>query len=192
MLAQPSVLSLSAAGFYMVVLLASVAASQHARPPRKPSWHFRTWIGLAACFALLSVFRLLNVEEVARVEMRNFIRLLFAYEERRDWQAAVLAVVAAISVLSIIPIARNTARFRRSRAATLLLMAVVAAMGMLFLILIRLVSLHSIDVLLYAYKLNWIFDLGLSLVVLVSAVLYTLESRLVARKPSAKQNARPR
>jgi hypothetical protein len=48
---------------------------------------------------------------------------------------------------------------------------------------LRVISLHAIDALLYGpIKLNWVIDLGTSLIVLSAAAYYTRYTRLVRRQ----------
>ena len=182
MLVEPSVFSLVAAGFYLVVAGACGWAAFHAAPPasvRAPSrWHRSAWVVLAILFALLFAARITGLEEGVREALRTSLRHSGGYAGRRTVQAvsvgAVLlvgGVVAAVMATRL----RATLRTRQDRAAGA---AVAAGAALLALIALRIISLHAIDRLLYGpVKLNWFADLGTCFVVLIAAFYYVRWSR---------------
>jgi len=66
----------------------------------------------------------------------------------------------------------RTVRKRRSRPGIAVMVALGSAGGMIFLLMLRMVSFHPIDRLLYGLKLNWVVDIGTSLAVLGAALYY--------------------
>lgn len=173
-LSQPSILSVSAAGLYCLVALACLAAGLVARTtPARPD-HLRAWAVLAALFVVLATLRSLGVEEWLREELRDALRTQDAYQMRRQVQrqiAAAVVLLVTLSVLAWLLLRRPVARARRSVP---LLFAGCGAGFMLLLLALRLISLHQIDALLYgSLKLNWVGDLGASLIVLGAALVYS-------------------
>ena len=177
----PSILSLSASSIYGLVLLACTAAAMTAKDLRQPSAHVRLWLFLAVFFFALAVLRVLAVEEWLRDSLRAWMRESGSYRDRRELQAplaaglvCILAVVAGWYLFA-------WARGLRGRRNVIQGICLFAALMMLFLITLRLTSFHAVDVLLYGpLKLNWVVDLGTSLMVLVGAIQYI---RVVRARP---------
>lgn len=64
------------------------------------------------------------------------------------------------------------------------IIAVGCAAGMVFLLLLRILSLHSVDDVLYGpLKLNWVGDVGMSLAVLGCAIRY---AKIVSTAPPGR------
>ncbi len=173
MLAQPSLLSLVAAGLYLIVLTGCLVAKKFAQQRQLPSWHSKVWLALVVLFASLMLMRFLNLEDVFRGEIREIAKAFSIYEQRRLWQAIFLVMIASIGLLVMAFVARRMLTSVQSRADRIVIVALSAGIGMLVLIGLRLISLHSIDVLLYDFKINWAGDLGLSLLVCGSALIYS-------------------
>jgi hypothetical protein len=179
--AAPSILSLSAAGLYTLVLGVCLFAATTAGRHRQPFAHIRTWVLIAVIFGVLALMRIGGTEEVLRTILRDELRIEGGYAARRAWQRpAVLALTVTFAGLFLWGLLQQyrAAHGRRNVA----LFAAFAAVGMLmFLMALRIVSLHQVDMLLYGpIKLNWIVDIGSSVSVMAAAVLYT---RYVQRRP---------
>lgn len=181
MVGSISFLSLAAVAFYAVVALACMAACGTATTSAQPRWNRNVWLALAILFVVLIVLRGLGIEEWLRQYLRDLLRSGGNYEARRTLQGViaslVLLVVAALAGWWLLRSARRM-RGRRNMATVA---ALVAGGAMVFLVLLRLISLHMIDQALYgAFKLNWVVDIGSSVVVLIAAVAYV---RLVRARP---------
>ena len=176
-----STLSLAASALYGIVLLACLIAAGTARIYRQMPSHTRTWVVLAMLFALLIALRLIGAEEWLRDTMRASLRAGGEYSKRRAFQAPLVATMLAIGGVGAMALLFGFARNLRGRRNVAVLVSLLAAFAMLFLIAVRLASLHAMDTLLYgALKLNWLIDLGSSLVVLGAAITYI---RLVRARP---------
>ena len=80
-----------------------------------------------------------------------------------------LAVVGASSFAFLYRITRR----HRGRRNIARITAIIAAFVMIFLLGLRLASLHLVDALLFGpLKLNWVIDLGASLIVIFAASYY--------------------
>lgn len=181
-------LSLAAIVLYGAVALAAMAACGTAAKSGQPSWNRRTWLALALLFVVLIVLRGFNVEETIRAALRESLRAEGAYAERREVQGLVASTVLFVSAAVASWWLFRRTRMLRGRRNFATMAALVAGMAMVFLVLLRLISLHMIDVALYGpFKLNWIADIGSSLVVLTSAVIYI---RLVRAPLSRALSAR--
>ena len=168
-------LSLIAAAFYGVVVFGCLLALAAALARRQIRWHVAAWTALALLFAVLAVMRIFAIEEWLREELRLLLRFEGAYDERRAVQGPVFAILfvsaAAIGGYWTYHVSRSI-RGRRNIAA---MIAIASGCTLVFLMMLRIVSLHSVDALLYGpLKLNWIIDLGTSAAVLTSSVLYWL------------------
>ncbi len=169
----PSMLSLMAACFYGAVAMSCLIALAHAIGRRQITWHALSWGAIAALFLVLIVMRFFALEELLRGELRLVLRVEGAYDDRRALQgpifAALFIVAATIGAFWLFTVSRRI-RGRRNIAT---MIAIACACGITFLMLLRIVSLHSVDALLYGpLKLNWIIDIGLSAVVLGCGVQY--------------------
>lgn len=169
----PSVLSLSAAAIYVVVAMACLIAAGTAKRSGQPARHWRTWAAIALVFAALAASRILAIEEHLRELLRAALRADAIYAERRAIQRPLAAVaLVAVALVAGYMFWRESRRAKGRRNLAMLL-AVGSGMVMALLIMLRIISLHQVDGLLYGpLKLNWVIDLGASLLVLSSAGLY--------------------
>lgn len=179
--AAPSILSLNAAGVYLIVMAGCLAAAITAARSRQPAAHWRMWSAIALVFALLAAMRFIGFEEVVRDAFRDLLRVEGAYTERRSLQRPLsAAVIFGISGLFVWGLWRQS-RGVQGRRNLALLVAQASTVGMVMLAGLRIVSLHELDALLYGpLKLNWIADMGASVITAVAAVTYI---RLVRRQP---------
>lgn len=176
-----SVLSLVASLYYLLVVIACAMAASTAVTRGQPTWHKSGWLGLAVLFALLMAMRGLGLEEWLRDTVRGTMRSDGSYEGRREFQSILVAIVLVVtSVVGFWWLYRVT-RGIRGRRNVALVVALASGGAMAFLVLLRLVSLHAIDRVLYGpFKLNWFGDLGTSSVVVLAALFY---AQLVRARP---------
>ncbi len=173
MTVAPSLLSIIAAAFYLLVVLAVGAAGVRAGAAGQPNWHRAAWFGLAALFVLLALWRVLALEEIVRAELRDSLRGSGAYEMRRSYQSIIASALVALAGIAGFAAAWRARAFMRGRRNLALLAALAAGGGLVLLVAFRLVSFHWVDALLYGpLKLNWFADIGLSVAVMFAAVFY--------------------
>ncbi|MBV7258268.1 hypothetical protein [Erythrobacter crassostreae] len=173
MSAGPTWLSLFAAGIYAPVVAMAVFAAITAVKFSQAALHCRVWFGIALLFAALIALRVFDIENIVRDELRALLVDDAKYGDRRDFQRMIAAGVFALSLVGASVIFFRRLRAERGRRDLALSAAVAACGAMIVLVALRLISLHSIDALLYGpLKLNWIGDLGLSLAVGAAAVYY--------------------
>jgi hypothetical protein len=170
---EPSSLSLVAAAFYGAVVVSCVLALAAARDRRQIRWHVTGWSVLAMLFIILAAMRLFAVEDILRDGLRELLRAEGTYDSRRALQGPIFAtlfvIAAAMGGFWFFHVSR-TIRGRRNIAAML---AIASGCSLLFLLMVRIVSLHAMDELLYGpLKLNWVIDLGSSAVVLAAGFYY--------------------
>jgi len=174
----PSSLDLAAVTFYTVVTVFCGWALWTAQPLREPKWHRIAWFALAILFAVMAGSRILGVEEMIRDTLRTAMREEGRYADRRQIQA----VVVSTAILSIAAVAAfwawRTGRHLRGRRNQTIIVAMAAGASLVVLMSLRIVSLHAIDRLLYGpIKLNWVADVGASLVVAIAAIVYVKRVR---------------
>lgn len=176
-----TIFSLAATVLYAGVALAAMAACGTAATTGQTRSNRRIWAALAVLFVVLIILRGFGIEEAIRDGLRSLMRSDGSYAERRAVQGiAVSVVLAAVAALGFGWLYRAT-RTVRGRRNVACMVALAAGAAMTFLVVLRVVSLHAIDQLLYgAFKLNWIGDIGSSLVVLGAAIYYM---RLVRARP---------
>lgn len=169
----PSVLSLMTAGLYVVVVLCCALAARAASAHRQLPTHGRTWVLAALLFAVLALLRVFALEELWRNSLRAALYLEGAYDERRSFQKPIVAAIVAIASGLAFWWVYRFARIVKGRRNMAVTVAQSFAFAMVVLLVLRLISLHAIDALLYgALKINWLVDIGSSLIVGASAVYY--------------------
>jgi hypothetical protein len=173
MSAGPSLLSLAASALYAFVFLGCTGAAIAASRSRQAPGHRWTWLLLAVLFAGFAVLRIFEVEDLVRDAVRQSLRDDGDYSARRSVQgpiAAGMLMLVGVGAMAALYRWGRALHGRRNRAR---IFASLAALAMLLLIALRMISLHAVDALLYGpVKLNWLVDLGASLVVLGSAMSY--------------------
>lgn len=177
----PTLLSLAASGVYALVVIICAAAAGTAVHHRQLSGHWRTWLIIGLFFGVLILLRLVAAEEWLRDYLRSSLRAAGDYNDRRSVQAPIVAAIIGTVGAGAFLLCYRWIRVVRGRRNIARVAGVVAALSMVFLIGLRLASLHPIDALLYGpLKLNWVIDLGASLVVIGAGIYYI---RLVRQQP---------
>lgn len=168
-------LGLVAAAFYMVTAILALRAARAAHSA--PNWHRTVWIVAIALFAGCVASRLFGIEESLRQLLRGELRDEHVYAERREYQALIASgIIVAAGIASVIGAAKviSSGVLRSSGLSRIALTAGMACAAMGLLIVVRVVSLHMLDVLLYrGPRLNWIVDIGATVMTGALAWLYT-------------------
>lgn len=150
---------------YLAVVLACLAAALHARsaPSRRARRHLvRHWLGLAALFAILAAWRGLGGEIAVQEWGRSLLHAEGVYAMRRSWQgplgaSALLGAGGWVGWLAI--------RDRR-RIDPLVGWSRLAGLGLLGYTLLRLLSWHPVDAIIYTglgpLLVNHLIDMGLT------------------------------
>ena len=122
--------------------------------------------------------RLFSVEILLREELREFLKDSDFYERRRNLQvrlAGVLSGVAIAAIWFVWRLFRVRWKSQRDRWSGL---ALLAGLAMCALVILRMISWHTTDWLLYGpFKLNWVVDLGLASLIGFCAMRYSLRTR---------------
>ena len=187
----PSVLSLSAASLYaLVVLVCTVAAIAAPRnPPQR--WHVAVWLLLGAFFLLATVSRIYGLEEAFRASMRLALRTGGTDSERREVQRPIAAAVVALVGAGGFGLAYLSFNKFKGKANMVVLVALMSGFGLACLFAMRLISLSPIDRLLYGpIKLNWFLDIGLSMTTMAAAAYYVRVLHLRRRNSSMHRSVK--
>ncbi len=178
MIAAPSTLSLVAAVIYLVVAGTAIAAWLAAGWRSQVRWHRVAWGIIAALFVGFAVTRFYGLEDWVRGDLRMMLYADQTYEERRSFQKPLFAIVFMVAAAIVGGLIYFLARGVRGRRNIAALVAIGCTGGLVFLLALRLVSLHSVDALLYGrFKINWFADLGMTAAVWACAVRYCLVVR---------------
>jgi divalent metal cation (Fe/Co/Zn/Cd) transporter len=181
MLANLGFFNIVAVGLYLLVALSGVAGLFTAVRFRQAGWHLRVWLFVIVLFIVLTALRGLGLEDMWQSELRAMMRADGAYQDRREFQRPLAAIVVAFGGIAAFIWAYRGFRNVRGRRNVAAMVAAASGTVMIALVALRMISLHPVDALLYGpVKLNWIIDIGSSLIVLVAAVYYL---RLVTRRP---------
>lgn len=169
----------SAAGvaLYALAVLLAILAARAARHAQRPHSEFVHWLFVAAMFVLFAVLRGFQIEDWLEVTLRSALRAEGVYQDRRLIQTVAASVIAIFAVVGVGYWMYQGMRHLADRCHGLVFFARVACFAMIALICLRLVSLHAVDIILYGFRVNWITDVGLTLFVALSAVLYSRLAR---------------
>lgn len=126
-----------------------------------------------AFFAIMIAMRAFDWEDSFRQVMRRSLRADQAYESRRDFQRPMVAAAVVVFACLAMWMVSHVVRAAGSRRRIALACASLATLALAGLLILRIISLHQIDRLLYGpLKLNWLGDIGLSVTALAAAVYY--------------------
>ena len=185
---QSSVLlGLVAALFYAVTAILAARAAMIARSSADAAqWHQRVWLVAVVLFVVCALSRLFGLEEGLRLMLRGELREERIYDVRREYQAAIASAIIIVAGLATFAGAARVIAsgvLRAGGRTRIALAAGCACAAMALLIVIRIVSLHMLDVLIYrGPRLNWIVDIGSTVIVGTLAWLYVSRARHPKRR----------
>lgn len=180
---DPSVLTYSACALYGFVVCGCLLATRLVGLHRQADWQGRVWLFLAALFVALAASRLMGIEEGLREALREALREGGNYGGRRGFQAIIAGTIIMLTATGFGVAFFKAARRVRGKRSITALVALFAGAAMVFLVAVRMVSIHVLDWFLYGpLKLNWVGDIGLSLIVLAASLYFVKLVRDRARE----------
>jgi hypothetical protein len=169
----PSSLSLAASALYILVALSCLVAGTSAAARRQPFTVLAQWGLIAVLFLAMAFARCFDIEHALRQDMRGVLMADGAYEMRREYQRPAAALVVVLSSALAFWLVYKIAQGIGKRRVLAVCVARMAALSLVTLVVLRIVSLHPVDGLLYGpLKLNWIIDIGASMVIMAAAVYF--------------------
>lgn len=169
----PSLLSIGAMLFYCLTVIGCWTACANAINMKQQAWHWRCWLLLGVIFCVLIASRFYGLEEALRADLRSKLRAHDMIDGRNAWQGWLIAAALAAIAASGLIIAYKMSRQLQGRRNIAVALAGAGCAIMLATIVLRSISLHAMDRLLYGpLKLNWVGDLGASALVLGAAIYY--------------------
>lgn len=160
----------------IVCARAFLAARSGVGGTRPPAFHGRVWLIAGLVFFAAAALRRFGFEEDLRIWLRGGLRAERLYQERRDFQsiiASVAIVLATLAGMGGFALMLRSGVLQRKGPSRIAAIAGLACAGMVLLVLLRLVSLHMIDMLLYrGPRLNWFIDIGTTVITGWMAVTY--------------------
>ena len=175
--------NLAAIFLYAIVFLLCATAALNASTSARSQRQVRGWAVCAAFFALLAAVRLLGVEELVRQALRQASRSMGEYDDRAVLQAPLVLLTLA-GTLGLGLFAFRVWRKRNADCGErAVLVALFCVVGFVPLYVLRTISWHVTDRVLYdsSLHLNWFIDCGLSLLVGCAALL-SMRRRRRARR----------
>jgi hypothetical protein len=174
----PSTLSLVAVGLYIFVVSGALLVCSRAFQQRQAPWQSKAWMIIALMFVVFGVMRVLGVEDMLQADLRSALYVEQRYETRRAFQGPLFGVIFILAAAIAARLFYYIVKGVKGRRNVATLVAAGCTGAMIILAALRLVSLHSVDALLYGpLKINWIMDIGLSLAVIACAVQYRMVVR---------------
>ena len=169
---------------YAAVAMLCLSAGLAGVLTRRAGSQARRWLACAGFFALLTIVRILDLEERTRLALRTISRGMGEYEERSTLQVPLVGATLILGLALAIVACRSWMRQKGSRSGRLVLLGELAVLGFAPLYALRIISLHQVDRILYGggFRLNWILDLGLTALAAGSAILYVLHCRRFPRR----------
>ncbi len=164
-----SLFSVLAVSLYLLAIGMSVRAALVARA-KSGGRDSRFWLASALLFGLLIVSRLFGVEAALTENLRSELKALALYRGRAEIQGIVASVVV-VTVAAVIALwiwLRTRTPWREVSVAGRYRMAAEVACGaMVCLVMLRVVSLHIVDSLLFrGPHLNWLVDVGATVAII--------------------------
>ena len=129
------------------------------------------WAVGAVLFLALAVSRMTNLEEILRRALRSTILEQGLYAERWEVQAPAAALALAAGGLALLAVWLAWERGKLRNSGKAVIGAAGGMAAMVILLLLRIISLHSIDRLLYGggVHLNWVLEGAITLLVAACA-----------------------
>jgi hypothetical protein len=185
---HPTRLSALAALIYLATAALALAVASRSRrgpaptsTPAPAAW--RSWLAVAACFAVLAAIRLANADQALHDHVRDWAESSGIYGERHDLQIPL--TLAGLTGLFGVFVWLTLRAWPLERVV----IARTAALVLALLALMRMVSLHAVDALLYRaigpVHVNYVLDIGLTFVVIAMAAAEWLEPPKRRPKPGA-------
>jgi len=128
---------------YLATCLAAIATAL--RVPKSLHHGRVTWLVVAYLFLGLALFRLGNGEEEIRQALRSYLLVENEYNSRRTFQAFALLICMALAGIGAF---WAVVRFAHWPVWRIVIAASIGALGLFY--CLRIISLHSVDRLLYA------------------------------------------
>ena len=169
-----STASLVAMPAYAVAAILCAIAASCANPASRSHRQLASWRVCTAFYIMLIIIRLLKVEEQTRQTLRTYIRVTGEYDSRRLLQAPLVALTLLATTALAIPAWRAWRRRRSNACGLLALTGLYTICAFVPLYALRIISLHSVDRVLYSgsVRFNWLLELGLTVSTSLVAVLY--------------------
>lgn len=171
---------------YFVVALACLAAASHARgaPSRRVRLRLvKHWLGLSALFLILAAWRGLGGEAAVQDWGRGLLHAEGIYGERRSWQGP----LGAAALLGAGIWAGWLAIRDRRRIDPLVGWSRLAGLGLLGYTVLRLLSWHPVDAVIYAglgpFLVNHLIDMGLTVLCGIAAFVATRARFMAPSRP---------
>ena len=145
------------------------------------------WAGGAMLFAALALARLLDLEDRSRRLLRATVHDEGGYAGRWDFQAPLATAVVVLGGLGLLGLWLAWEKGWLRKIPRTVLLAAVGMVALAGLVLLRIVSLHGVDRILFGggLHLNWFLEVGLTGGVAACAVRY-LRRPIQARRGSPK------
>lgn len=175
-----TVASLIGVLLYSVTAACCLFAVQNARNYHASAMQTANWLAIAAVFVGLIALRGFLIEDWIEQTIRQLIRDTGGYNERRRYQAVIAIVMSGLALVVLFVGYRSFVRVR-CRSDMILFFANAACVAMIGLIAFRMLSLHAVDRVLYDFKVNWVIDIGTTIVVAGCAVVF---ARSVKSQPN--------
>jgi hypothetical protein len=159
-------LNVWAAGIYLLTAAAAIAAASRDHSRRRFAW---TSVGVA--FTALAAWRLAGGEAALQELLRSAAAERNLYDERGEVQRPLIAFALLLGAPATVLLWR---KYARDGARTRLAVACIAASILVGYTVIRAVSLHAVDALIYQsigpVHVNYLIDGGLTLACLIAGV----------------------
>lgn len=144
------------------------------RKAHRPTRDSLNWLLCGFWFVGIALVRALGLEEKSRQSLRTTITEFGAYSDRTSFQIPLTILAILLGVFFLWLFLRQLNRTAGKKVERLILWSQFAALGFVPLFALRILSLHATDQILYrggVFRLNWLLDGGLTLLVAGCAFL---------------------
>lgn len=168
---------MAALAVYMVIAFLCIAAAFAGSASFRPAAETRSWAICSIFFVSLQAVRLFSLEESTREFLRNYSRVRGEYEQRAALQEPLVTLVLLAGVALVVLLWISWPRNSRSQRTRLVRLSQFAILAFAPLYALRIISLHSVDQILYAggpLRVNWVLEAALGSIVAGCSALYIL------------------
>lgn len=178
---------------FVAAFFAHAKSGRIERQPNHMSRICKAWLAVGGSFVLFLALRVLQVEDRLRSAGRAMVMQEHAYSKRWDWQAPTAALVVALTfmIVAYLWLRRSKRSNVEPQLPVTVRLALAAVGAMIVLIMLRLVSLHAIDSILYrGPHLNWVVDSAATVVVILTGAVSVVLPRSHPTKPARHSRTR--
>lgn len=176
-------LSIAGIGLYILAAIGCLAVTLMLRQAPEKKGEMWIWLSVALGFLAFAASRFWQIEARLTAALKSYFMAHGDYAARQSWQAPLASLVLVVCVAVSLWVYFKFRR-RKNVILTPVDLAGLALLSMLALIILRIISLHAIDQILFGWRLNWVLDPGFTIMAMGASLwsFWSLWSHAAGRK----------